>query len=580
MHNIIYNNVMRSIIKIAFVLCVFLVAASVEAATLSVSPSTGVYTAGQTFTARVVVNTAGDTINAAEGTLSFNPAELSVVRVTKGSIFNLWTSEPSFSNTAGTITFSGGATPPGYKGSSGTALNVTFRIKNAGAPRVSFKSGAVLAADGRGTNVLTGMSGGSYTIAAQETVPESEVIEYVAPANTPARPEITSSSHPDQNGWYATTQASLSWSLPSDVTAVRTLLDGSASTIPTKLYDTPIREITLQDLDEGVQYFHLQFRNADGWGRVAHYRLAVDTVSPENLQIALAEGADLSNPAQTLVLSVDGEVQPIDRYLVQIDGAEPYEYIDEQASGTIALAPLEPGYHSVIIEAFDAAGNSTIATFSFGILAFDKPQFTQYPSELTEDVIPVINGITRPNADVIITLQKVGSDPQEKTVQSDETGAFIFIPEGRFSVGVYELSAVAIDEYGARSEVSQTVRIAVQEPGYIRIGTMMISLLSIFIPLLALLALLIIGVWWLVLRFRKMTAGVARESSEALGMLHTEFVQLRSVLSTQEESLRASRKTKKLTKAETALVAALHDELSQAEEKVAKEIADVEKIVS
>ena len=93
----------------------FCTAALAEAATLSVSPGTGVYTAGQTFTVRVVVNTAGANINAAEGTLSFKPEELSVVSVAKGSIFNLWTADPSFSNSAGTVTFSGG-TPTGYTG--------------------------------------------------------------------------------------------------------------------------------------------------------------------------------------------------------------------------------------------------------------------------------------------------------------------------------------------------------------------------------------------------------------------------------------------------------------------------------
>ena len=75
-----------------------------EAATLRLSPATGGYTAGSTFTVQVVINTEGAGVNAAEGTLSFNPSELSVVSVSRGaSIFNLWTQEPSFSNGAGTI---------------------------------------------------------------------------------------------------------------------------------------------------------------------------------------------------------------------------------------------------------------------------------------------------------------------------------------------------------------------------------------------------------------------------------------------------------------------------------------------
>ena len=62
-----------------------------EAATLSVSPGTGVYTSNSTFTVRVVVNSGGKPINAAEGTLTFNPSELSVVSASRStSIFNLW----------------------------------------------------------------------------------------------------------------------------------------------------------------------------------------------------------------------------------------------------------------------------------------------------------------------------------------------------------------------------------------------------------------------------------------------------------------------------------------------------------
>jgi len=49
---------------------------------------------------------------------------------------------------------------------------------------------------------------------------------------------------------------------------MRTLLDESPSTIPTKVYETPIHGITLEDLPQGVSYFHIQFRNSDGWGMI------------------------------------------------------------------------------------------------------------------------------------------------------------------------------------------------------------------------------------------------------------------------------------------------------------------------
>jgi len=564
--------------KILFVVALLFAAHTSLAATLSVSPGTGVYTAGQTFTARVVVNTAGANVNAAEGVLSFKPGELSVVGVSKGSIFNLWTAEPSFSNSAGTISFSGG-TPSGYTGGSGTVISVTFRTKGAGNPRVSFSSGAVLAADGRGTNVLSSMNGGSFTVASAAVIPEPETIEYIAPANTPAAPTITSDTHSDPEAYHAATTAELKWTLPSGVTAVRTLLDEQSGTIPTKVYDDPIASITIDELEEGVQYFHLQFRNADGWGRVTHYRLAVDTGNPSSFDIALVEGTDLSNPEQVLILTAEDETSEVKRFLIQIDAGEPYEFIDTQGVGQITLSSLEPGHHSIIIEAFDEAGNSLINSFSFGILAFDRPQFTEFPVEVSQNVIPVIKGITRPNSEVRLMLTKLGTDTQEYTLQSNESGEFVYIPESRFTLGVYELSAVAVDQYGAQSEVSETVRIAVQEPGYVRIGSIAVSILSVFVPVLALLALTIFMLWFLWGKLRRLRTGVSREAHEAMSMLQVEFGMLQKLIQTQSATLAASRKNKKLTKAEAELVESLTVAMNESQKKVAKEITDVEDIV-
>jgi hypothetical protein len=568
----------RRITQGLFFLFFLVVAGTANAATLSVTPSTGVYTAGQTFTARVVVNTTGAKINAAEGTVTFKPSELSVVRVSKGSVFNLWTAEPSFSNSAGTVSFSGG-TPTGYTGGSGTVLSITFRTKGAGNPRVSFANGAVLAADGKGTNVLTSMSGGAYTIGAADIAPEPETVVYVAPANTPAKPIISSGTHQDPEKWYAETDAELSWSLPDDVVAVRTLLDSNSGSIPTKVYNTPIKNITLSDLDQGVQYFHLQFKNEEGWGRVNHYRLAVDTENPTSFSISLVEGADLTSPVQTLKFETEDKTSNVEKFSIRIDDAEPYSYTDETGSSTLILPPLEPGPHTLIIEAFDEAGNSIGSTFSFSILAFDRPEFTEVPSEISENVIPVIKGITRPNAKVVVTFRKVGSEANTYTLESDDMGEFVFIPEGRLSLGVYEVSAVAIDQNGAQSDASEIKRIAVQQPGYIQIGAYAVSVLSVLVPFVALSFLLLFGLWFVFSKLRRFKTGVAKETKEALAMLQTEFGILHSVLSEHAQDLAASRKNKKLTKAEAELVDTVQDALRDAQNKLKKEITDVEDIV-
>lgn len=575
------HGLMPRVVGVLIILVGVFLAHAAEASTLSLSPSTGVYTSGETFSATVRIDTAGESVNAAEATLSFRPSELQVVSVSNSSsIFALWTADPTYSNDAGTVSFSGG-TPQGYTGSRGTVVTITFRAVSSGSHDVSFSDGAVLAADGRGTNILNRMQGASYTIKSESVQPEPEEIEYVAPPNTPSAPVVRSDTHAD--GEYTrATSAHLTWQLPTGITAVRTLLDTNPTSIPTKVYEPPISELTVDELDQGVQYVHVQFRNADGWGRVTHYQLAVDSESPSDFTITQSSGTDPASPTQTLELNVTDATSPVDRYQIQLDDAEPYEYIDETGSSTITLTELAPGRHSVIVEAFDAAGNSRVATYAFTVEAFTAPQFTDYPDQVNEGVIPVIKGTTRPDAEVRVTLEKMGDTsaaPQEYVVTANASGTFTVIPEGSLSTGRYALTAVAIDENGAQSDPSSAVHMAVQQPGYIQIGSLLVSVLSIVVPLIALIALLILGVWYAIYRIRRLRRRVRRESTEALATVTEEFDGLTETLEALAEDMRQSRRSKKHTKAEAKLVSELQEAMAAARQRVEKEVQDVRSLL-
>ena len=544
-----------------------------SAATLRVDPETGVYTVGTSFTVRVAIDTSGTSVNAAEGTISFNPRELSVVNVSRSSsIFNLWTQEPTFSNTTGTITFGGGS-PTGYKGSGGTVISIRFRAPGAGSPKVTFTNGSVLAADGFGTNVLTGMKGASYTITAPNVEPEPE---YVAPPNTPAAPKVTSTTHPDELGWYPTTTAQLSWDVPDDVVAVRTLLDEYPGTIPSIVYDNPITSRTIKDLPEGESYFHIQFKNSEGWGKVRHYRLGVDTKPPTSFGIHLSDVTE-DNHERALVFTIS-DISPVKRYLIQLDSGDPIEYIDTEETGKYILPVLDPGHHTAIIEAFDAAGNSLVSTYAFDLNAFEKPQFTDYPTRLSNDVIPVFVGTTKPNVSVAITITKGSGEVTTYTVMSNENGTFKVIPQSSFGLGVYDMVAVATDSFGSMSQQSDSIRFIVEEPGYIRFGSMALNALSIIVPLIALLILLVFGVWYLWHRLRFWSRRIIKETKEAEHQLAVEFNTITSHLKTNVNKLKATRKGK-LTKAENELIDQMRRDIDTARNRIHKEISDIDDVV-
>jgi hypothetical protein len=401
--------------------------------------------------------------------------------------------------------------------------------------------------------------------------------EYVPPANTPAAPVVTSSTHPNENEWYKETTARLSWKLPSGITAVRTLLDDAKSSIPTKTYEEALSSRELTDLPQGISYFHIQLKNADGWGRVTHFAIRVDSESPSEFTITETTATSTTNPTRTLLFNIK-DVSPIARYSIQIDGGEATEYKDTEQTNTYTLPVLPPGHHTVVVEAFDSAGNSRIASYAFDVESFEAPKFTEYPERLNSGVIPAIKGETRPKSTVEVTVSGTRSEIKTYTVTSDDEGRFTFIPPEKFEIGVYDLTAIATDEFGARSGVSDTIRIIVEEPGYIAIGTFLVSVLSIIIPLIALILVLAFGTWYLYHRLSLWRKKVMKETVEAEEKLKSEFALVFSRLQDYVDELKESRKTK-LTRAELALIEGMEKDLKEAESKIKKEITDIEDAV-
>ena len=112
----------------------------------------------------VYANTNGQTVNAIEGELAYNPSDLSVEKIsTDGSILNTWSTTPSYDGASGVIKFSGWADHP-FNGSGGKIITITFVPLRVGQGSIDFNSGAMLATDGMGSNIITTMRSTAYRI--------------------------------------------------------------------------------------------------------------------------------------------------------------------------------------------------------------------------------------------------------------------------------------------------------------------------------------------------------------------------------------------------------------------------------
>jgi hypothetical protein len=366
------------------ILFFFAVPASAEAASLYLSPSSGSHAVGSAFTVHIYLSSADRAVNAASGAITFPPDKLEVVSLSKiGSVFGLWIQDPTFSNAAGTIGFEGIVLNPGFQGSKGKLLSVSFRVKSEGAAKASFSAGSVLANDGQGTEVASGLSGAHFTLVGS-SAPE------VPQGNSVPSPRIASSTHPDSDAWYASRDASFAWSVPSGVDAVRLLVGSIPNTAPTVSYTPAIASRTVKNLEDGIWYFHAQFRKGGEWGATAHYRVQIDTKEPEHFEIHEIQKTELTDTPRFLFDATD-RGSGIARYEVRIDGGQPVEWFGS-ATSTYEATQLSTGSHTLSVRAFDRAGNARGATTLFTVP--EPPVTTKAPPPAVPDVSKIAR--TRP----------------------------------------------------------------------------------------------------------------------------------------------------------------------------------------
>jgi len=369
-------------------------AAHTFAADILMSPSLGTYTKGQSFTVSVRLDPKGKSVNAVESTLTFDTSKLSVVSVSKtGSIFSLWTTEPTFSNTLGTVQFGGGSPTPFSTASQ--LVSITFQANAEGTAAVDFKKASVLAADGLGTDVYGASVKGSYTIGGATTptpTPETPTTPKTEPAQTldtndeeetsdtiafgdpPRAPDVGSKVFLDQDTWYATSSGLFTWELPFDVTEMAMDMSTSSEFIPVTIIKPPVSEKLLTELElfDGVQYFTIQYRNQVGWGAIAHRKILVDTEPPAPFTIDVRAGNSTSS-FPTLSFDAKDYTSGIDRYDLTIANREPVIVTPDEARLGYLITALEDGTYTVRVTAFDKAGNKIESTTPILITSGWKP---------------------------------------------------------------------------------------------------------------------------------------------------------------------------------------------------------------
>lgn len=554
------------------------------------SPSTGTKTIDTLFTVTLKVNTGEAVINAAEGTLNFDSAKIQAVSINKnGSIFNIWTTEPSFNNTAGVINFAGGIPRPGYSGRSGSLLTVTFKTKAAGEAQINFSSGAILANDGLGTNILTSMGSANYVISPKTEAPDQGQAEVAAnePEKTPKATSsvvtqdslnnslaIISVTHPDPDAWSSQNNPEFKWAIPEGATEQNTAFNNDPNFDPGNSNEQLSATKRYESIKDGIWFFHLKYKIGKEWTPVSHYKVQIDSTPPPpfTIQVEQVQAQDLP----ILYFKAFDGTSGIIRYEVNIGSLEEKGFVVDSQESMLKVPSLEVGPHTAMVKAIDAAGNEVISTVEFIITPIDTPVIKNYSQEIKPSDKFFISGTALADAAVNVYLQKIDGKVITKKTTADRNGLWYLVNDTELTNGRYVAWVEAINTNGLRSEPSAKISFLVSPPVFARLGTFVINYFTILVSLLFMIILVIASVMWITHVVKKR---LKKETIEVEEVLHDNMESLKELI--DSELLKLSRLQTKtaITKEKTRLKTSLKEKIENTEKKIMKEIKDVEKLL-
>jgi hypothetical protein len=431
--------------------------ASAAATAINLNTDSQSISMGQQFSVSLTLD-AGQNINAAQGTISFSPSVLKMISVDNtGSIFNFWVEDPTISNDTGTMSFIGG-TPTSLSGSGLKILTMKFQAVGVGSSAIKFSNGVVTADDGQGTNVLSTVNETSVTVSGTTNTPTAPapVIEQpkpvtaapIASTKLPVAPVLSVGLYADQTKWYSQQgDAIVFWEVPKDVIAAAVLVDKNPNGDPLVFDKQLFDGKDVGTLSEGINYIHVRFKNNIGKGPISTYKVSIDITPPLNFKVSMPEGLKIDDPSPTIDFATNDSLSGIDFYSVIVDSQAPIKV----QTGELKLPILEPGQHSVLVKAFDKAGNESESSLAFEILPIASPEikFVTQPFYSDSENALLVQGSGLPGSMALISVVKSdGTVAARASAKTDDSGQWEYSFSQPFQNGKYQVVVRSQDDRG------------------------------------------------------------------------------------------------------------------------------------
>lgn len=543
----------------------------VDAASISLVPSSGSVSVGNIVSVKITTNTGGKAINNAEATIQFPTDLLEVISVNKvPSIFTLWVEEPSFSNSLGSISLNGGVSNPGYTGSSGGIATITFKAKKQGNASVLFADASVRENDGLGTDILTSKNSATIQIGAVKEEPIEPVLPKEAPATLTSsvpKPIITSSTNPNQELWYSNTTASFSWKIPTGVTSLQTLFNKTANSTPTIKYDNSVTEKTLSNISNGTFYFHLRYANGATFGPVSHFKVNIDNTAPNLTSTSIRQ----SNNVDYLTLNATDSMSGVDHYNILTDKNEVITVKESSlVNSEYKLLGFPEGSHNLTVTAYDKAGNvSSPIVVTLVASKISAPELSISATEITqEDSVVIFGKSDYPNSHVIVIFESNGKEIKNYLENTLSDGTFSFSSGNLKDSGIFKITAVSVVSENLISKPSKELFLKINEREVIKITRTILGIVIVCILLLILLIALYAG-WH---KFFGLRRKINDKLRDTLKDVHRATSELKDELGDQLDILEKIKEDRDLNKKEKEIFNEIKKNINTLDEFIEKKL--------
>lgn len=206
-----------------------------------------------------------------------------------------------------------------------------------------------------------------FSLSAQEAVGLENIYE-----GGPDAPVVLSVDYPDENTWYRKMDATFSWPLPPEVTAVAAEVTTSPDQEPMEAYRPPVTEVSVSasEWQEGIQYVTVQFKNDEKWGPYTARRVMIDSIPPEPFSAEILPKTE-GPRGVTVKAEATDSLSGLSHFEVSINGHTGDRVSKEEMRNGYFMSLSGEGTHNLRVTAYDQAGNTRV--FSAPVLSL-KPE--------------------------------------------------------------------------------------------------------------------------------------------------------------------------------------------------------------